>query len=312
MRKQVVFAIFGILLAVAVACSRDEEATSTPTQEPSTILSATETPEPGLTPEPTATPRSSTLATPEPTAIPGSASATPGPTATPGSTSATATPGPTATPRPATATATPRPASTPAPIPLIFRGLYAELEAKLDKFDAKIESEWDGRPYENLSFFAELLTANGNSGPTLLGPNSILGNILFLNRLQELGVQGVEVTVNYPLLTSDFPRSAEYARFYNRIAREVRKRNMTLFVKVEAMFVDPEISNAGVDYTGITFEILADGKRQQMETVLKEMRPDFMTISMEPDTVAFNTGLIELRDPGRTTRDGQPTARRPR
>ncbi len=76
---------------------------------------------------------------------------------------------------------------------------------------------------------------------------------------------------------------------------------MTLFVKVEAMFVDPEISSAGVDYTGITFEIMTEGKRQQIETVLKEMQPDFMTISMEPDTVAFNTGLIELRDAGRTT-----------
>ena len=110
----------------------------------------------------------------------------------------------------------------------------------------------------------------------------------------------MEITVNYPLLTPEFPRSAEYARFYHRIAQEVRKRGMTLFVKVEAMFVDPAVSNADVDYTGITFEILTDGKRQQIETVLKEMRPDFMTISMEPDTVAFNTGLIELRDADRT------------
>lgn len=111
----------------------------------------------------------------------------------------------------------------------------------------------------------------------------------------------MEITVNYPLLTPGFPRADEYARFYNRIAQEVRKRDMTLFVKVEAIFADPVVSSAGVDYTGITFKKLAEGKRQQIEIVLREMRPDFMTISMEPGTVAFNTGLPELKEPDRIT-----------
>ena len=111
----------------------------------------------------------------------------------------------------------------------------------------------------------------------------------------------MEVTVNYPLLTPDFPRSDEYIQFYRRIAQEVKRRGMTLFAKVEAAFVDPAVGSGVVDYSGITFDIFREGKRQQIETVLREMQPDFLTISMEPHTVVANTGLTELREPGRTT-----------
>ena len=310
MRKQVVFAILGIILAVAVACSRSEETTPTPTEEPATTFSVNRTPEPTPTVAPDATPRS-TLTTPGPTATPRSTTATPGPTATPGSTSVTPTATPrsttatprstTATPRPTTATVTPRPASTSAPIPLEFRRLYAELETRLDEFEAEIDSEWDGKPYENLSFLAELLTANGNSGSKLLEFNSIPGSILFLNRLQELGVQGVKLSLAYPLLSPDYPRSDEYIQFYRRIAQEVKRRGMTLFVNLAPSFIDPVLGSGEVDYTGLTFEAFKAGIRQHTEIAISEMQPDFLTVAMEPNTAASNTGLEELREPDNVT-----------
>jgi hypothetical protein len=74
---------------------------------------------------------------------------------------------------------------------------------------------------------------------------------------------------------------------------------MTLLVGTGAMFTDPAFSFVPVDYSGLTFEQLKAGRRQVAQLIVREIRPDYLTVGNEPTTEARNTGLQELRDPRR-------------
>ena len=133
--------------------------------------------------------------------------------------SQTSTPGPATTSAPekasspvATATAEQRLPET-APVPEEYQGLYTSLEESLDSFSDYLSEHSDGSTNSTV-FATEVLPANGNRGDALLQPSTMAGVDLYLDRLQELGVQGATVEISFPLLRPDFPRSAEYLRFF--------------------------------------------------------------------------------------------------
>jgi hypothetical protein len=53
----------------------------------------------------------------------------------------------------------------------------------------------------------------------------------------------------------------------------------------------PEFSKVGVDYRGMTLEKLKQGERQQIETIIREIQPDYITIANEPSTQTELTGV---------------------
>jgi hypothetical protein len=114
---------------------------------------------------------------------------------------------------------------------------------------------------------------------------------LYLDRLQELGVQGVSVAIAYPLLRPDFPRSAEYLQFYRGVAEDVHRRGLKLLVESGPVFPDPEYSRVQVDFSGLTTETYFQTKRDQLLLIAREVRPDYLAISGEPTTEQRLTGL---------------------
>ncbi|MFV1958548.1 MAG: hypothetical protein ACC662_03950, partial [Planctomycetota bacterium] len=122
---------------------------------------------------------------------------------------------------------------------------------------------------------------------------------LYLQRPFALGVRGVKVSASYPLLDPGYPRADEYAAFYRRVARLVRKRGMTLLVGTGAMFTNPEFSNVRPDYTHLTLRTYRAGRRRVIERILREMAPDYLTVANEPSTAAKITGIAALDDPVR-------------
>ena len=207
----------------------------------------------------------------------------------------------TSTPGPAT-TNTPEKASSPvatatagqplptAPVPQEYQALYASLEESLNSFQDYLSQHWDGTTGSTV-FAAELLPANGNRGDALLQPTIMAGVKLYLDRLQELGVQGVSVAISYPLLRPDFPRSTEYLQFYQGVAQEVRRRGLKLLVESGPVFPDPEYSRLQVDFSGLTTETYFQTKRDQLLLIAREVRPDYLAISGEPTTEQTLTGL---------------------
>jgi hypothetical protein len=206
------------------------------------------------------------------------------------------TPGPLTTNTPerasspiATATAG-QPLAETAPVPEEYQATYASLQGSLDSFHDYLSEHWDGSTGSTV-FAAELLVANGNRGDVLLEPATMVGVKLYLDRFQELGLQGVTVAISFPLLSPDFPRSAEYLQFYQEVAQEVHRRGLKLLVESGPVFPDPEYSQVQVDFSGFTTETYFQAKREQLLLIASEVRPDYLAISGEPSTEQMLTGL---------------------
>jgi len=182
-------------------------------------------------------------------------------------------------------------ASSPeAGVPNQYRDLYYTLDSKLGDILSYVNSQWDGKTYA-VNFAVELIAANGHRGEELLKPDSVQGVALMIDRLKSLGVKGVKVAVKYPLLKPDFPSSNGYLEFYKKVSQEVKKRNLVLYVATGTAFRDPAFTSLRVDYSGLTFGQFKVDMRRYVDTVLCNLRPDYLTITNEPETQQMNTGL---------------------
>ena len=185
-------------------------------------------------------------------------------------------------------------------VPSEYQQLYSFLEATLNAFDPYLNSRDTGAHYPVI-FGAELLPANSNRGTELFAPQTMQAVILYLDRLQELGVQGVTIPIGYPLYTPDFPHYQDYVQFYRQVVQEVRKRGMTLAVESSAIFANTEFSKLQVDYSGLTFEKFEAERKQMIATLIRDIKPDYLNLGAEPDTQYQLLGLRELSSPEKYT-----------
>jgi hypothetical protein len=178
----------------------------------------------------------------------------------------------------------------PGEIPPDYQKIYHELDRKLQSFDNYLNSSWNGEKYPVI-LGAELIAANAYRGEELLTEKAFQGILLYLEKLKSLGVQCVKVTVSYPILEPDFPRSGEYLEFYKRLAPEIKHRGIKLLIGSGIMFSDPAYTNLKPNYKDLTWKKYQAGKRHQVETLIKEIHPDYITIANEPSTESILTGL---------------------
>ena len=178
------------------------------------------------------------------------------------------------------------------PAPVQYVDLYAGLDAKLKAIDGVVTARSTGGKHD-VTFSAELLPANANIGEPLFREQTWPAVLLNLDRLQQLGVRGVKVAVKYPVLIPSFPRSADYLDFYRRLGQELRRRNLKFLAQMTDGFRESAFSALPVEpyYAGLTWERYRREKRQMAETIIREIRPDYLTVQNEPGTQAHNTGL---------------------
>lgn len=188
-----------------------------------------------------------------------------------------------------------RPAAN-APVPPNYRPLYDQLKVVLDAADAKLGAP----PKHPIVFGAELLPADSNRGTDLLRPETLPSIALYLDSLQALGVRGVKMSVQYPLLKPDFPNYARYLDFYRQVAAEIKKRDMVLTVQASLIFANTGYTNLPVSYAGLTFQRYEQQDRVMVQTILTNLHPDYLVVVAEPDTAARLTGIKELNDPAKS------------
>jgi hypothetical protein len=188
----------------------------------------------------------------------------------------------------------------PFPVPEEYRKMYTYLETALTGFESPLKSTGKKNTHKVI-FGAQLVPANGNRGRDLLKPEAIEDVQRYLDGLKDLGIQGVTVSVGYPLYTPGFPGYKEYASFYRQVAREVRKRDMKLCVESHVVFANTSLSDLRTSYTSLTFNTYKAAKREMVSAILRDMEPDYLDVGSEPDTEATLTGLRELSDPLRYT-----------
>jgi len=180
--------------------------------------------------------------------------------------------------------------STGAEVPEEYEAIYDELDVKLAELEAYLDENGDGRSGDAV-FSVELIIANANRGEALLNQQTFAAIQRTLQSLQDLGAGGITLSVQYPVLNPDFSRSSEYVDFYRDVATEVKSHGFTLIVETTSVFPNPEISSLGVDYSGLTLDEYIREKRAMVETVLRVLAPDYLTIENEPITQQINTGL---------------------
>ena len=183
-----------------------------------------------------------------------------------------------------------RPPSVPSEVPENYRAIYRELDAEIDRQLPLMPLPW-GQKKTETAFGVELLAANSNRGEALLNERVLQEAALTLDRLKTIGVRCVSLSLHYPVLTRNHPRTDEYRDFYRRVADEIRKRGLQVVVEMGSAFREPEFSQIGVDYRGLKREKFSSGLREMAEAIVADIRPEFLTILSEPDTQTRNTGL---------------------
>jgi hypothetical protein len=179
--------------------------------------------------------------------------------------------------------------TTVQPIPFEYQSLYSQLEKKLSGFEVQLGAQEEKDT--TITFAAELLPANGHRGEALLEEKSWQGMMLYIDRLQSMGIEGVKVAIKYPLLSPDFPHSSEYISFYKKLSKELKRRDMKMLAGTGPMFTDPAFTDLRVSYRGLTFEKLKKETRQHIKTIIDEIEPDYVTITNEPSTEEELTGI---------------------
>lgn len=175
-------------------------------------------------------------------------------------------------------------------VPAAYGPLYRELATKLSDLDKTITSRWNGKKAET-RFAVELLVANSNRGEALLMDRVFNATRITLDRLQDLGVRSVAVSIQFPMLTRSFPRFTEYMDFYRRVAWEIRRRGLGFIVEMGTFFRETEFTKLKIDYSDYTLNSFKAGLREMARIIIDELRPDYLTILTEPDTMQNNTGL---------------------
>ena len=183
-----------------------------------------------------------------------------------------------------------RPPSVPSEVPENYRAIYREIDAEIDRQLPLMPLPW-GQKKTETAFGVELLAADSNRGEALLNERGFQEAALTLDRLKTIGVRCVSLSLHYPVLTRNHPRTDEYRDFYRRVADEIRKRGLQVVVEMGSAFREPEFSQIGVDYRGLKREKFSSGLREMAEAIVADIRPEFLTILSEPDTQTRNTGL---------------------
>ena len=175
-------------------------------------------------------------------------------------------------------------------IPTGYQKTYIALEKKLDDFDGYLNSNWDGKKHDVI-FGSQLLVANAHRGKELLTRKSYKGILLYLDRLQSLGIQGVTISIGYPILAADFPNSGKYVSFYEKLAQEIRNRGLKLHVETGILFTESAFTSLSINYKKFSIEKYKNAKKEFVRTIVERIRPDYLSIGNEPSIEGKITGL---------------------
>ncbi len=178
-------------------------------------------------------------------------------------------------------------------VPQEYRALYAELANRLNGFESRL-----GNPAPRKIVLAtNLLTANSHAGPALLHPDWQRYNLLYLDRLQALGLNAVAVTISYPLLTPAFGDPAPYLHFYQTLATEVRRRGMKLLVEHNVLLPGYTLVPVQPYYAQVDFKRFTRERYAEVLRIVQQVRPDYLSLVLEPQTHAIALGKrLGLKD----------------
>ena len=180
--------------------------------------------------------------------------------------------------------------------------MYESLSAQLDGWQRTLDSRAAAPGAAAPVFGAHVLAANGNRGAALLDATTLLVVDGTLDRLKELGVSGVTLSVSFPILNADYPRSADYLKFYETVAQHVRDRGLKLSIEQHIVFHDTVFSSVQFDFRDLPFDQFEAEFHSMAQVIIDHLHPDYLTLLSEPDTFARLTGYQQAVGPANAAR----------
>jgi hypothetical protein len=172
-----------------------------------------------------------------------------------------------------------------------YRDLYDELDKVLAAAEAQIPAI-EGKGGMCPLYSTNLTAANANRGPMILEPRVRQGVLVNLDAFKEVGLTAVAISIPYPVLVDNFPRSGEYREFYRWVVEQIRSRGFAVYIESGTAFREPLGKMPVADfYRGLTPERYKREKRQMIDWMVRELAPDYLTVGNEPDTQTMNTGM---------------------
>jgi hypothetical protein len=184
-----------------------------------------------------------------------------------------------------------------AAVPPQYAAQYALVASQVQAFGA-IPRTVPKHPKTTIG--TELLAANGNIGAGLLAAGAISGVETELDAFQALGIRGVTVDVSFPLLLRSTPDHAAYLSFYEQVARQIRRRHLVFSVEENPVYSGTPLTALSVSYAGLTPSSYAVEQRIQAQTIIDDLKPDYLSVLTEPDTYA-DTFHLALDSPAAAT-----------
>jgi hypothetical protein len=183
-------------------------------------------------------------------------------------------------------------------IPPAYQSMYTTLSQTLDNFGTTLGSTPSASSHSPI-YATELLPADSNIGQRLLAPQAIQGVINYLNAIQKLGIQGVTIDVSYPVLVPNYPNYTQYLSFYENVVEQVRARGMKIDIESETPLLVgyPGLSLGSVGYANLPYSTYVSEDKAMIQTVINDLRPDYLNIGTETDTLQNLVHYQEISTP---------------
>ncbi len=178
-------------------------------------------------------------------------------------------------------------------VPAQFQDLYTQLKDDLDKFNATLDTSWNGTKYP-VNFATDLYIADNAAGGKILTANFYQKFMTpFLDSVQSLGVKAVKVTISFPIMYQPYYSSSSGAgdagqytqtlAFYQQLANDVRTRGLKLVVVSQAVHTSdtPAIANYFKSLTGASY---IAGRSALIQSLAQQLKPDYLILQAEPQT----------------------------
>ncbi|MBE9479179.1 MAG: hypothetical protein IMY80_04365 [Chloroflexi bacterium] len=171
------------------------------------------------------------------------------------------------------------------PYPGEFSALYEELSTNLSNRENELRADWDG-VHAPVIYAATLLSASSNNGSKLLDPTFRAGNRLIINRLASLGIQGIVLQINYPLLTSSFTTDAPaYLMAFGEIADEIRALSLKVIVEHNVLLPGYSLLDPASYYSTLDKKRFGQENYAEVRDIVEQVNPDYLSLVTEPGTV---------------------------
>jgi chitodextrinase len=181
----------------------------------------------------------------------------------------------------------------------MYQPLYSEIDTAVSSFATTVDASWNGVPHP-VDFAAELGSASGVLGKTLLAPDHYSGVLLELDSLKAMGVKAVNVQLAFPVLYPGYYSSPaehqKYVDFYKRVAADIRTRGLKMIGRFGIVLTLQGFStvDTAAYFRSLTFDQYKAGRIETIITVLQQIRPDYITILNEPDVESMQSAKPEL------------------